>query len=97
MDGWGYFPEDPFHFFLFFSFLCDPKRSNLHLYIFYPPKSVAIVDQDSSDSTATRYGLDGLGIESCWERDFPHPSSRALGPTQPPVQWVAGRTAGSWR
>ena len=28
---------------------------------------------------ATRYGLDGLGIESWWGRDFPHPSRPALG------------------
>ena len=38
--------------------------------------------------TATGYELDGAGIESWWGRDFPHLSSPALGPTQPPVQWV---------
>ena len=58
--------------------------------------------RDSSVRIATRYGLDGPGIESgCW-RDFPHPSRPALGPTQPPVQCVAslfpgGKTAGAWR
>jgi len=29
--------------------------------------------------TATRYGLDGPGIESRWGRDFPHPASYTMG------------------
>jgi hypothetical protein len=44
--------------------------------------------RDSSVGRATRYGLDGPGIESHWGRDFPHPSRPAQGHTQPPVQWV---------
>ena len=43
------------------------------------------VGQDRS-----RYGLDGPGIESWWERDFTHSSRPALGPTQPPIQWLLG-------
>jgi len=39
---------------------------------------------------ASRYGLDGPGIESLWGRGFPHPSRPVMGPTQPPTQWVPG-------
>ena len=56
----------------------------------YPQK----VGWDSSVGIATRYGLDGPGIESQWGRDFPHPSGPALGPTQPPVRWVPGLSLG---
>jgi hypothetical protein len=40
---------------------------------------------DSSDGTATRFGLEGLGIESRWQRKFLQLSIPALGL---PVQWV---------
>jgi hypothetical protein len=46
--------------------------------------------RDSAVGIATRYGLEGPGIESRWERDFPHPSRPALGRTQPAIQWVPG-------
>jgi hypothetical protein len=48
------------------------------------------VGRDSTVGIATRYGLDGPGIESRWGRDLPHPSGPALGPTQPPIQRVPG-------
>ena len=43
---------------------------------------------------ATAYGLDGPRIESRWGQDFPNLSRPALGPTQPPVQWVPGLSRG---
>jgi hypothetical protein len=51
---------------------------------------VLTVGRHSSVEIATRYGLDGLGIESRWGRDFPHPSTPTLGPTEPLIQWVPG-------
>jgi hypothetical protein len=50
--------------------------------------------RDSSVGIATRYGLDGPGIESRWGRGFSHTSSPALGPTQPPIPWVPGLSRG---
>lgn len=51
-------------------------------------------------SVATSYGLDGPGFESLWGQAFPHLSRPSVGPTQPPVQCIAGhswgRVAGVW-
>jgi hypothetical protein len=49
---------------------------------------VVVVGPGSSVGIATRYGLDGPGIESQWGRVFLHPSTPTVGPTQPPVKWV---------
>ena len=58
------------------------------------PVQFSCVGRNSSVGIATSYGLDGPGIESRWGRDFPHLSRLALGPTQPPVQWVPGLSRG---
>ena len=50
--------------------------------------------RDRSVGIATRYGLDGTGIESRWGPDFPHPSIMTLGPTELPIQWVPGLSLG---
>jgi hypothetical protein len=84
-------------------FMLDKKNpSSAHLLIYSRPilYTLRVIDitlkinrkllNDSSVDIATRYGLGGLGIESRWGRDFPHPSRPALGPKQPPVPWVPG-------
>jgi len=48
-----------------------------HIWLIY----VRSEGRDRTVSIATRYGLDGPGIESRLGQDFPHPSRPALGPT----------------
>jgi len=47
----------------------------------------------SSVVTATDYGLDGPGSNPGGDEIF-RPSRPALGPTQPPLQWVPGLSRG---
>ena len=65
----------------YFTYVNAKVRIYLHTYI----KSGS---RDSSVGIATRYRLEGPGIESRWGRDFPQSSRTALRPTQPPIQWV---------
>jgi hypothetical protein len=46
------------------------------------------VGRDSSVGIATRYGMDGMGIESRWGTRFFASSRLALGPIRSHVQWV---------
>jgi hypothetical protein len=56
---------------------------------------------DSVDGIATRYDLDGQGIECWWRPDFTHISRPVLEPIQTPVQWAPNllsrlKAVGAW-
>ena len=55
--------------------------------LLYPHESTG---QDGTVGIVTCYRLDSLGSKSQGGRDFLYLSIPALGPTQPPKQWVLG-------
>jgi hypothetical protein len=64
------------------------------------------VCRDNVVGIATRYELDGPGIDPWWGegggRDFPHPSKPAVVPTRSPVWWIPRlflgcKAVGVWR
>ena len=63
--------------------VCNIKRSTL-----------ADGGSGRSVGIATRYGLDGPGIESWYGRDFPHLSRPVLGPAQAPCTMGTGSFPG---
>jgi hypothetical protein len=66
------------------NFVCTPWS----MYLVKSRMSVNTV------SIATRYGLDGPGIESRWGRDFPHPPSLLYNGYR---VFPEGKAAGEWR
>jgi hypothetical protein len=63
--------------------------------------AIVVVGRDTSVGIANCQGLDGPGIESQCGQDFLHHFRPALGPTQPPTQWVLsffpwGKVALAW-
>jgi hypothetical protein len=55
-------------------------------------RACVCVDWDSIVGIAAVCGLEGLGTESRWKRDFLHQCRPALGSTHPPIKWVPGHS-----
>jgi hypothetical protein len=62
--------------------------------IFKHENGTSSVGRVRSVGIASGYGLDGPEIESPWWWNFPHPSTPALGPTQPSEQRIRGLSRG---
>lgn len=81
-------------FLLYFHLICikiycsDLQTLYSSLLIYFRFYMYKIVDRRSSVGIVTCYRLDGLGLNPGGGRDFPYLSRPALGPNQPPIQWV---------
>ena len=62
-------------------------------YFIYHSVLFVLCGPGNSIGIATDYGLDGPGSNPGGDEIF-RPSRPALGPTQPPVQWVPGFSRG---
>jgi len=61
----------------------------MHVFVFVIiiTTTTTTMGRNKSVGIATCYGLDDPRIESLRGRDFPHPYTPVLGPSQPPIQW----------
>jgi hypothetical protein len=60
--------------------------THTNMFVFIP--TYKTMGQDSVVGIGIHCGLDGLAVASKLGQNFLHPSRPALGPTQPPIQWV---------
>ena len=77
-----------------YEYLLLPALNEKHLTMIHCPVLHLTKSSPMSIGITTRYELDAPGIKCRCGRDFPQLSRPALGPTQPPVQWVPGLSRG---